>query len=38
MTPTAFRHSFDGPRMLDRFRQDLVQPFRHTIPRFEPLP
>jgi AraC-like DNA-binding protein len=38
MTPTTFRHTFDGPRMLDRFRHDLVHPFRHTIPRFEPLP
>jgi AraC-like DNA-binding protein len=38
MTPTAFRHTYDGLGMLDRFRTDFLLPYRQTLTTFEPLP
>jgi AraC-like DNA-binding protein len=38
MTPTTFRHTFDGVGMLDRFRERLLLPYRHTLLTFEPAP
>jgi AraC-like DNA-binding protein len=38
MTPTTFRHTFDGLGMLDRFREHLLLPYRRTLLTFEPAP
>lgn len=36
LTPMAMRRQYDGARMLERFREELVFPYRHTLQQFEP--
>jgi hypothetical protein len=37
MTAVAFRERFDGEGMMQRFRQQLVYPYRDTLRTFAPL-
>lgn len=38
MTPTAFRQAYDGLRMFDHFREELLLPYRQRLRRFDPVP
>ena len=37
MTAADFRRNYDGAGMLDRFRAELVEPYRETLRTFDPL-
>ncbi|MGH9895210.1 MAG: hypothetical protein ACREA0_25150 [bacterium] len=37
LTPTDFRRRYDGPAMLERFRHQLIAPYRVTLQTFDPV-